>query len=151
MPIDAKIAAGNAQQTARLRNLIAKLTPSQYEQTLPRGWKVRVAIGHIGFWDRQRLCLLRRWFRGDWCSGGYDGELFNEVLLPVLESLPDDKVGDFAIRTAEEIDALLLELPDDFLQQALARPNAPNIDRGGHREYHLDRIEQTLGISGYEK
>jgi hypothetical protein len=105
-------------------------------------------LAHLAFWDRQRLCLVRRWSAGDWCPGGYDGELFNETMRPLLELIPGDLAAGAALHAAEEVDAFLLEVSDDVIAQALARPDAPNLDRGSHREYHLDQIEQALRGSG---
>ena len=102
------------------------------------------ALSHIAFWDRQRLCLMRRWAAGNWCSGGYDGEVFNEVLLPFLEAIPPDRAVEMAVQTAEEVDAFLLAVPNDIVEAALARPDRPNLDRGKHREGHLDQIEEAL-------
>jgi hypothetical protein len=116
---------------------------------LPRGWTVAVALAHIAFWDRQRLCLMRRWAAGEPSHGGYDGELFNEVLLPFLELIPPDRAAAIALETAEEIDAFLLSVPDEVVESALARPDRPNLDRGTHRQYHLDRIEQALADAGF--
>jgi hypothetical protein len=116
---------------------------------LPRGWTVAVALAHIAFWDRQRLCLMRRWAAGETCHGGYDGELFNEVLEPFLEMIPPERAAAAALETAEQIDALLLTVPNDVVEMALARPDRPNLDRGSHREHHLDRIEQALAAAGY--
>ena len=48
------------------------------------------------------------------------------------------------MKAAEEVDALLLELPDSVVEAALARPDAPNLDRGSHRAHHLDRIDEAL-------
>jgi hypothetical protein len=92
---------------------------------------------------------MRRWAAGDWCHGGYDGELFNEVLLPFLELVPPGRAADLALETAEEIDSFLLAVPDAVVEAALARPDRPNLDRGSHRGYHLDRIEQALAAAGY--
>lgn len=144
MPVSAVFAESNRSQTERLRHLLSRLDDQKLATRLPSGWTVAVALAHIAFWDRQRLCLMRRWAAGTDCFGGYDGELFNEVLLPFLEMLPPRQVGPFALRIAEEIDQLLLELPDEVIQQALARPDAPNLDRGSHREGHLDQIEKAL-------
>jgi hypothetical protein len=149
MPIEAVIAESNRVQTERLRRLVPQLDAVRWAVRLPRGWTVAVALAHIAFWDRQRLCVLRRWAAGDWCSGAYDGELFNEVLLPFLEMLPPERVGRFALQAAEEVDAFLLSVPDDILEKALARPDRPNVDRGSHREYHLDRVEQALADAGF--
>ena len=143
------LAESNRTQTERLRRLVARLTPDMLAVRLPRGWTVAVALAHIAFWDRQRLCLMRRWATGQPARGGYDGEVFNETLLPFLELIPPDRAADIAVRAAEEVDAFLRELPDAVIADALARPDPPNLDRGSHREYHLDRIEQALTAAGY--
>jgi hypothetical protein len=88
------------------------------------GWTVAVALAHITFWDRQRLCLMRWWGAGNWCNGGYDGELFNEVLLPFLETIPPDRAAEMALKTAAEVDAFLLTVPDEVVGAALARPGS---------------------------
>ena len=80
MPVLPAVSESNRVQTARLRVLVGRLDAATLAARLPNGWTVAVALAHIGFWDRQRLCLLRRWAAGDWCFGGYDGELFNEAL-----------------------------------------------------------------------
>ena len=144
MPISAAIAESNHTQTERLRRLLGRLDSSMLALRLPNGWTVAVALAHIAFWDRQRLCLMRRWAAGDWCNCGYDGELFNEVLLPFLETIPPDRAAEMALKTAEEVDAFLLTVPDEVVDVALARPDHPNLDRGSHREGHLDDIEKAL-------
>ncbi|MEP6471945.1 MAG: hypothetical protein ABJC28_07995, partial [Acidobacteriota bacterium] len=100
--------------------------------------------GHLAFWDRQRLCLLRRWAAGDLRTGAYDGDVFNDAAQPLLALIPPERVAAAAVQAAEEIDALLLELPDETIREALARPDAPHIDRGEHRRHHLDQIEAAL-------
>jgi hypothetical protein len=144
MPVSPAFAESNRVQTERLRKLVGRLDASMLAVRLPNGWTVAVALAHIAFWDRQRLCLMRRWAAGNWCDGGYDGELFNEVLLPFLEAIPPDRAADLALKTAEEVDALLLTVPDEVVEAALARPDRPNLDRGSHREGHLDDIEKVL-------
>ena len=76
MPVSAAIAESNRAQTERLRRLVGRLTPDMLAVRLPHGWTVAVALAHLAFWDRQRLCLMRRWTAGNWRNGGYDGELF---------------------------------------------------------------------------
>ena len=149
MPASDEIAQSNRTQTERLRALARRLTPEMLAVRLPRGWTVAVALAHLAFWDRQRLCFMRRLAAGDSCHGGYDGEVFNEVLLPFLEMIPADRVAALAVETAEEVDAFLLAVPDEVVESALARPDRPNLDRGMHREYHLDRIERALAEAGH--
>jgi len=149
MPISSAMAESNRIQTERLRSLVQRLNTDMLAVQLPRGWTVAIALAHIAFWDRQRLCLMRRWAAGDMCNGGYDGDLFNEVLLPFLDMIPADRAGAFALRSAEEVDAFLLSVPDEVVLMALARPDRPNLDRGSHREYHLDRVEKALADAGF--
>ena len=144
MPVSPAFAESNRIQTERLRKLVGRLDAGRLATRLPNGWTVAVALAHIAFWDRQRLCLIRRWTAGNWCNGGYDGELFNEVLLPFLEAIPPDQAAEIALKSAEEVDAYLLTVPDDVVAAALARPDRPNLDRGSHREGHLDQIEKAL-------
>jgi len=144
MPVSAAFAESNRSETERLRGIIRRLTPDLYRVRLRNGWTVSGALGHIAFWDRQRLCLMRRWAAGKECSGEYDGDVFNETAQPLLELIPPDQVAKAAIEAAEEVDAFLLAVPDGVVEAALARPDAPNLDRGSHRKYHLDQIEQAL-------
>ena len=144
MPVSPAFAESNRRQAGRLRKLVDRLDASMLAVRLPNGWTVAVALGHIAFWDRQRLCLMRRWAAGNWCNGGYDGDLFNEVLLPFLETIPPDRAAEIALKSAEEVDAFLLTVPDEVVDTALARPDRPNLDRGLHREGHLDQIEEAL-------
>jgi hypothetical protein len=148
MPVSPAFAESNRVQTERLRALVARLDASQLAVRLPNGWTVAVALAHVAFWDRQRLCLMRRWAAGTECHGGYDGELFNEVLLPFLEAIPPQTAAAMALATAEEVDAFLLSVPDEVVNAALARPDRPNLDRGSHREGHLDDIEKALAGLG---
>jgi hypothetical protein len=144
MPVPPAFAASNRVQTELLRKLVGRLDAGKLTIRLPNGWTVAVALAHIAFWDRQRLCLMRRWAAGNWCNGGYDGELFNEVLLPFLDAIPPDQAAEMALKSAEEVDAFLLTVPDEVVKAALARADRPNLDRGSHRQGHLDQIEKAL-------
>jgi hypothetical protein len=62
--------------------------------------------------------------------------------------IPPDRAAAAALQAAEEVDAFLLAVPDAVVQAALARPDRPNLDRGSHRQYHLDRIERALADAG---
>jgi len=149
MPVSAAFAESNRVQTERLRNLVRRLTPSMLAVRLSNGWTVAGALAHVGFWDRQRLFLMRRWAAGGEATGAYDGDVFNGALQPLLEMIPPERAAEAALRAAEEVDALLLEVTDEVVEAALARPDAPNLDRGSHRAHHLDRVEQALAAAGY--
>ena len=150
MPVSPAFAESNRSQTERLRRVVGRLDAALLAVRLPNGWTVAGALAHLAFWDRQRLCLMRRWAARDFCSGAYDGDLFNSALQPLLELIPPERAAAAAVQAAEEIDALLLEVSDELVAAALARPDAPNLDRGSHRGYHLDQIEQAFVDSDIE-
>ena len=149
MPVSMAIAENNRSQTERLRRLVQRLDAAMLTVRLPNGWTVAGALAHMAFWDRQRLCMMRRLAAGETCSGAYDGELFNATMQPLLEMIPPERAAAAAVQAAEEIDALLLEVSSEVVEAALARPDAPNLDRGSHRRHHLDRVEQALAEAGY--
>ena len=70
MPVSSAMAESNRNQTERLRRLVPRLNAAMLAVRLPRGWTVAVALAHLAFWDRQRLCLMRRWAAGVQCHGG---------------------------------------------------------------------------------
>ncbi len=154
MPVSEAFAESNRLQRERLRALVARLDARELAVRLPNGWTVAGALAHVALWDRQRLGLMRRWAAGDMCGGDpsddarkYDGDLFNDAAQPLLELIPPERAAAAAVEAAEEIDAFLLQVSDEVVEMALARPDAPNLDRGSHRKHHLDIIEKALGRS----
>jgi hypothetical protein len=149
MPVSPAFAESNRSQTQRLRRLVQRLDGAMLTVPLPNGWTVAGALAHVAFWDRLRLCLMRRWAAGDMCSAVYDTNLFNETMQTFLEMIPPERAAAAAVQAAEEVDALLLQVSDEVVEAALSRPDAPNLDRGSHRKEHLDRIEKALTEAGY--
>ncbi len=154
MPVSESFAESNREQRERLRALVDRLDARKLAVRLPNGWAVAGALAHMALWDRQRLCLIRRWAAGDMCGGDpphaarkYDGDLFNDAVQPLLELIPPARAAAAAVQAAEEVDAFLLQVSDEVVEAALARPDAPNLDRGSHRKHHLDIIEKALGES----
>lgn len=144
MPVSEAFAESNRRQTERMRRLVARLDEGQLSTKLPNGWTVAGALAHLAFWDRQRLNLMRRWAAGEDCTGLYAGNVINDAMQPLLELIPPEAAAAAALAAAEEVDALLLELPDEIIEGALARQDAPRLDRGSHRAHHLDVIDAAL-------
>ena len=126
MPVSAAYAASNRSQTERLRSLIGRMTAEQYQVRLRNGWTVSGALAHIAFWDRQRLCLMRRWAAGKECSGAYDGELFNETMQPLLELIPADRVAKARPRSRDFSDQTRM-LSTATARRAASRPGGERL------------------------
>src|SRR5207237_10183865 len=90
MPVRPEIAESNRSERARLARLVRNLDEAGLRTRLSNGWTVAGALGHLAFWDRQRLCLIRRWAAGDFRSGAYDSDVFNDAVQPLLEMLHPD-------------------------------------------------------------
>jgi hypothetical protein len=151
MPVSKAYAESNRSERERMRALIARLDARGFGVRLPNGWTVAGALAHMALWDRQRLCLMRRWAVGDMVGGDpsdadrkYDGDIINDAVQPLLELIPPERAAAAALNAAEEIDTFLLETSDALVEMTLARPDAPNLDRGSHRRHHLDIIEKAL-------
>jgi hypothetical protein len=69
MPVSPEIAESNRSERERLRRLVTSLDDDGLRTRLPNGWTVADTLGHLAFWDRQRLCLIRRWAAGDFRTG----------------------------------------------------------------------------------
>jgi len=154
MPVSKAFAESNRREGERLSALAARLDAHKLAVRLPNGWTVAGTLAHIALWDRQRLGLMRRWAAGDMCGGDpgeaarkYDGDLFNDAVQPLLELIPPGRAAAAAVQAAEEVDEFLLQVSDEVVEMALARPDAPNLDRGSHRRHHLDIIEKALAES----
>src|SRR5688572_9972821 len=104
MPVSATLAESNRSQTEQLRRLVRRLDAAMLAVRLPNGWTVAGALAHVAFWDRQRLCLMRRWAAGHTATGAYDGEVFNAALQPLLELIPHERAAAAALQAAEEVD-----------------------------------------------
>ncbi len=100
MPVSSAFAESNRTQTERLRRVVQRLDASNLSLRLSNGWTVAGILAHVAFWDRQRLCLMRRWAAGAECSGAYDGEVFNEAMRPLLELIPPERTAEAAVRAA---------------------------------------------------
>ena len=94
MPVSPAFAESNRVQTERLRTLVGRLDAEMLAVRLPNGWAVAVALAHVAFWDRQRLCLMRRWAAGaDWCNGVAMTASFDPGVAAVLGGDPAGQGG----------------------------------------------------------
>lgn len=142
--VDRSFIERNRAELTRLHRVARSVSDDDLRVRIENGWTVSAAFGHLAFWDRQRLELLRYWAAGGEVQCVYPGEVFNAALLPLLLALPPRTAVAMAVEAAEAIHAHLTAMSDEAIAEVLARPNPPSLERGWHWEHHLDQIERAL-------
>jgi len=145
---DASFAEDNARELQRLRDLVARLRDDELRTPVNEDWTVAAVLGHVAFWDARALYLAEHF---DPATGFPDDvgepenvDWINDSTRALIHAIDPRVVADLTVRTAEEIDKRVAELPPNKLW-----PNDPesplNGRRASHRGEHLDEIEAALG------
>ena len=137
----------NANSLARLKALIARLTPQQLALPLDDGWTISAALTHMAVWDRRMLLLIERFQREGITDSPYDPHVMNDAMKPMLLALPSHEAARICIEAAEQVDAAVAALPDAFIQAIKDYGTPFNPYRSEHRGYHLDEIERALAAT----
>jgi hypothetical protein len=145
---DAPFIEDNARELQRLRDLIARLSDDELRTPVNEHWTVAAVLGHVTFWDARALYLAEHF---DPATGFPDDveepenvDWINDSTRALIHAIDPRAVADLTVRTAEDTDGRVAELPADKLW-----PNDPdsplNGRRASHRGEHLDEIEAALG------
>src|SRR5687767_7585565 len=136
----------NTRERERLRVLVEKLHDDDLTSPVNEYWTVAGVLGHIAYWDIRVLVLAEKIDRGEpWAPGDAepDGDWLNDSTRPLIHAIAPRAAAQFALRTAEETDALAARLPLDRLWPS--DPDSPiSPERSEHRGEHLDEIEAAL-------
>ena len=140
----------NTRERERMRALVEGLDDDALMAPVNEYWTVAGVLGHIAYWDIRVLVLAEKIERGEpWALGDADpeGDWLNDSTRPLIHAIRPRDAAAFALRIAEQTDALVAELPLDRLHPH--DPDSP-IDplRGEHRGEHLDEIEAALRARG---
>jgi hypothetical protein len=135
----------NATSRERLRLIVERLTPADFEREMEGGWSVAALLAHVAFWDR---FVAVRW-RAALDTGALTPvsfvdeavDLVNEAAMPSWRALEPDRSTELAMDASAEVDEVVAGLPDDSVD-AIARQGRPRLlDRSLHRSEHIDAIE----------
>ena len=136
----------NTRERERMRALVEGLDDDGLTAQVNEYWTVAGVLGHIAYWDIRVLVLAERIERGEpWAPGDAepDGDWLNDSTRPLIHAIRPRDAAQFALRIAEQTDALVAELPLDRLWPD--DPDSPiYAGRGEHRGEHLDEIEAAL-------
>ena len=143
MTVDPTYIASNRASTARLRALAARLSDDELGHPVGEHWTVAIALAHLAFWDRRVLHLVDLAERGGAGAFPIIDVSVNDLALPFWAALPPRAAVRIAIETSEALDQRLETLPPHLLEMIFTG-NSRWVQRGLHRDAHLDEIDAAL-------
>jgi hypothetical protein len=150
MADDRSYIEANTRERERLRALIDRLDDGALTAPVNEYWTVAGVLGHIAYWDIRVLVLAEKIERGEpWAAGDAEpeGDWLNDTTRPLIHEIAPRKAAQFAMRIAEQCDALVANLPLERMWPG--DPESPiNASRWEHRGEHLDEIEASLRARG---
>jgi hypothetical protein len=150
MTEDRSYVEANTRERERMRALIERLDDQALAAPVNEYWTVAGVLGHIAYWDIRVLVLAEKIGRGEPFAPGDaepEGDWLNDSTRPLIHAIRPHDAAEFALRIAEQTDALVAGLPLDRLYPL--DPDSPiNPGRWEHRGEHLDEIEAALQARG---
>src|SRR6266540_464007 len=95
----------NTRERERLRALVERLD----DETL-----TAPVLGHLAFWDQRVMVFTEKIDRGEpWVPGDAEpeGDWLNDTTRPIIHAIAPRAAAELALRTAEQTDARVAELP----------------------------------------
>ena len=143
MTLDSSFIERNRASTRRIHDLVARLSDDAMQHRVGEHWTVAIALAHLAFWDRRVIYVLDMTER--------DGKVFapnidvfvNDLSLPLWAAIPPRDAARIAIETAETLDKRL-ETYSPALLEEIYTYNKRWVDRGLHRNEHLDEVDAAL-------
>ena len=143
MTLDSSFFDRNRASTRRIHDLVARLSDDAMQHRVGEHWTVAIALAHLAFWDRRVIYVLDMTER--------DGKVFvpnidvfvNDLSLPLWAAIPPRDAARIAIETAETLDKRL-ETYSPALLEEIYTYNKRWVDRGLHRNEHLDEVDAAL-------
>jgi len=135
----------NRASRERLAALIGRL--GERTVVLPDGWTAAALLAHLAFWDRFAASRLEKYVRDREQMVFLNDAFFDHINaagLPQWTATPLGAAAADATDSAAAGDLLIANLSPDELAavRALGRPRL--LERSGHRNEHLDRLERAL-------
>jgi hypothetical protein len=146
VPDDRSYIGENDRERERLRSLVESLDDEALTSQVNEYWTVAGVLGHIAYWDIRVMVLAEKIDRGEpWAAGDAepDGDWLNDSTRPLIHAIAPREAARFALRIAEETDALVAKLPLDKMWPG-DQDSPIYAGRWEHRAEHLDEIEAAL-------
>ncbi|MGD1119416.1 MAG: hypothetical protein ABR886_08005 [Dehalococcoidales bacterium] len=146
--MDRQYVKENAKSLERLRKLVNNITDDELKLVIYKeGLTIAALLGHVAFWDERRRFLLRKWkLNGVTPSmiADEDVDILNDALTPFFLAISPRKLAEMAIRNAEALDNELEKISPELIKAIEAIGDRHALNRGIHRNMHLDEIDAFL-------
>lgn len=144
MTTDRTFQAGNAQQTRRLKALVARMSDADLGRSVGHGWTVADTLLHLAFWDCRAVALIDKFEKEGVSPSPIDVDVVNETIHALAKPMPPRVTAQLAVGAAETVDRRIGALSDRLLDGVAASGHPFNPVRHLHRTEHLDEIERAL-------
>jgi uncharacterized damage-inducible protein DinB len=135
----------NARSRQRLEALVARLSEDDLARTTSFGWTVAALLAHLAYWDRRVLVLLKRWKDHGFEESPVDADAVNEALRALCHAIEPRVAVELSLDSARAADAEIETVSEELVARIASSSTHFRLNRGLHRNDHLDQIEQLLG------
>jgi uncharacterized damage-inducible protein DinB len=135
----------NTASRRRLEAFVAGLSPEELRQETSFGWTVAALLAHLAYWDRRVLVLLRRWKEKGFDESPVDSDAINGALHALCHAIEPRKAIAVCLEAARETDAEIETVSDALVARIADGSTHFRLNRGLHRNDHLDQLEEVLG------
>ena len=143
---DMPYVTSNSDSRDRLAATAASLTDEELQRTVSGGWTVAAVLAHLAFYDRFALARWDQYEREgallDMPAGLVD--LLNTAGAGDWLAVAPRRAVELALSAAEAVDERIQRLPEAAVEHALATDRRAMVNRGLHRNSHLDDIDGAL-------
>lgn len=142
--------ARNVATRDRLVQIAGRMRPEDLDRPLGEGWTIATAFVHLAYWDRRALGVIRRYLAGAELGVGAPPALADssavasEAIAYLARYVDPAGVRQLVTESASAVDQALNGAPPARLLPLIDGPHAWLVRRYGHRDEHLEQIEQAL-------
>jgi len=137
----------NRESTARMRNIISKMSSEEFSIKIGSEWTISLTLAHLALWDQRVLYVIDSAIKNNKLHAPTFDDQLNDILTPLLHAIPAPVAARLAITTAERLDGELEKSPTKLLEEMIMI-NSRLVERSIHRNLHVNEIENALANKG---
>jgi uncharacterized damage-inducible protein DinB len=137
----------NRESTERMRKIINQISEDELSKKIENDWTISVTLAHLALWDQRVIFVIESAIKNNKLHAPFYDDQLNDILTPLLKTIPATEAARMAITTAERLDSALEKCPKQILEE-MKKVNSRLLERSIHRILHLDEIENAINNNG---